>query len=546
MSTRRLTALCPLALAGLVLALTACGGGGSNGPDIPPPNDTPGLPLVDTSAVAAADPGSTLPASWEHGAVMEIYVRGYQDSDGDGQGDLKGLISRLDYLRDLGVKGLWLMPVNASQDHDHGYAVTDYRAIEPQYGTLADMDELVKQAHARGMGVMMDYVMNHSAGLHPAFVNSRDSASNPYRSWYVWQSPAPTGWSVFGGNPWRSTLNGAYYAPFWDQMPDFNLTNAAVVNWHHDNLRFWLNRGVDGFRFDAVGNLVENGPGAWQNQPQNYALMHDVRSLLDTYAQRSMVCEAPDDPKGFGASTACAGAFAFGLQYDLVSAAKGSTTALPKVAAYYQTAPAGMAGFVSNHDSFAGQRLWDQVGGNQAQYKLAAAMNLLLPGRPFIYYGEEVGLGSNATLNGDAALRTPMSWTADKSGFTSGTPWRALAGNVTTQNVAAQNDSGSILNFYKAMLALRNSRPSIANGSYDAPQVSGNLIAWLRTQGSERSLVVINTGTAAADMAVDQLPANASVSNLYPADSATATANASGVVTLNLPAQSVRVLNVQP
>lgn len=540
MSPHRLSALTPVLVC---LVLAACGGG--SGPDMPPPTDII-LPTVDTSAVAAADPGSTLPADWQHGAMMEIYVRGYQDSNGDGHGDLKGLISRLDYLKDLGVKGLWLMPVNASQDHDHGYAVTDYRAIEQQYGTLADMDELIKQAHARGMGVMMDYVMNHSAGVHPAFVNSRDNASNPYRNWYVWQNPAPTGWNVFGSNPWRSIANGAYYAPFWDQMPDFNLTNPVVVGWHHDNLRFWLNRGVDGFRFDAVGNLVENGPTLWQNQPENYTLMHGVRSLLDGYAQRSMVCEAPDAPQQFGASTACGGAFAFGLQYDLVAAAKGSSTALAKVAAYYQTAPAGMATFLSNHDSFAGQRLWDQVGGNQAQYKLAAAMNLLLPGRPFIYYGEEVGMGGNASLSGDWALRTPMSWTADKSGFTSGTAWRALSGNVATQNVAGQTDSSSILNFYKAMLALRNSRTSIAQGSYDTPQVNGNLVAWLRTQGSERSLVVINTGTAAANMAVAQLPANASLNNLYPADNSTATANAGGVATLSLPAQSVRVLNLQP
>ena len=132
------------------LALAACGGGGGSGPDVPPPTDIL-LPTVDTRAV-------------QQGAVMEIYVRGYQDSNGDGHGDLQGLISRLDYLQALGVKGLWLMPVNASQDHDHGYAVTDYRAIEPQYGTLADMDELIQKAHARGMGVMLDYVMNHSAG----------------------------------------------------------------------------------------------------------------------------------------------------------------------------------------------------------------------------------------------------------------------------------------------------------------------------------------------------------------------------------------------
>jgi glycosidase len=332
-------------------------------------------------------------------------------------------------------------------------------------------------------------------------------------------------------------------------MPDFNLTNSAVVNWHQDNLRFWLNRGVDGFRFDAVGNLVENGPSAWEDQPQNYTLMHGVRALLDGYAQRSMVCEAPADPRGFGAASACGGAFAFDLSGALIRAARGDATALPTVASYFQTAPAGMAPMLSNHDWFAGQRLWDQLGGNQSQYKLAAALYLLQPGTPFIYYGEEIGLAGAASLTDDARLRTPMSWTPSTSnaGFTTGTPWRALSANVATQNVQAQlADPNSIRAFYKAMLGLRNSRPSIAQGSYDAPQVSGNVIAWQRTLGGERSLVVINTGSGTATVNLTALPANASLSNLFPADGATATADANGTANLALPAQSVRVLNVQP
>ncbi|CAG0966331.1 partial alpha-amylase, partial [Gammaproteobacteria bacterium] len=211
------------ARAGLLLAaslLLGCGGGGGSGGTPAGP-----LPTVETSAVAMADPGSTLPADWAKGVFMEIYVRGYKDSDGDGIGDLKGLTQSLDYLKDLGVSGIWLMPVNTSQDHDHGYAVTDYRGIETQYGSLADFDELLAQAHARGIGVIIDYVMNHSAAQHPAFVNARAATDNPYRDWYVWQASRPSGWSIYGNDPWHPGGTGYYFAGFWDQMPDFNLLN---------------------------------------------------------------------------------------------------------------------------------------------------------------------------------------------------------------------------------------------------------------------------------------------------------------------------------
>lgn len=283
-----------LAAAALVLSLSACGGG-SSAPPAPTggsggggPVDPPvvNLPAVDVSSVAAVDPGSVLSANWQKGAFMEIYVRGYKDSDDDGKGDLKGVIQSLDYLKDLGIKGIWLMPITKSQDADHGYAVSDYRSVETAYGNLADFDELIKQAHTRGIGVILDYVMNHSAAENPLFVNSKASAGNAYRSWYVWQAQAPSGWNIYGSNPWKSVASGSYFAGFWDQMPDFNLNNQTVIDYHKDNLRFWLNRGADGFRFDAVGNLVENGPSAWENQPQNYPIMGQVSSLLATYSQR--------------------------------------------------------------------------------------------------------------------------------------------------------------------------------------------------------------------------------------------------------------------
>jgi glycosidase len=530
----------------LALALSACAGGGVVAPT-PSASGSTSLPTFDTGTVNTADPGSPLPEGWQYGGFMEIYVRGYKDSNGDGIGDLRGLTQQLDYLRDLGIKGIWLMPVTQSQDHDHGYAVTDYRDIETAYGSLADLDELVKQAHARGIGVIADYVMNHSGSAHPAFVNARASTGNTYRNWYVWQQGTPSGWNIWGNNPWFATSTGAYFAGFAEFMPDFNLRNADVVAWHKSNIRFWLNRGLDGLRFDAVGNLFENGPSAWQNQPENYALMNDIRTLASSYQRRYIVCEAPDDPRGFGAPTACGSAFAFGHQSDIVNAAKGDARAIAAVAAYFRTAPANMATFVSNHDSFAGARLWNQVGGNLAQYRLAAATYLLQPGIPFIYYGEEIGMAEAATASGDAALRTPMSWSADTAtaGFTTGKPFRALSANVATQNAAAQKSAPhSLYAFYKAMLGLRNARTSIARGSYDAPFVSGSVMGFQRKAGSETTLVLINYGASAATVTAGGLAQNAVLHPLYPAGGADVAVDASGNAQVAVGAQSVLVFSL--
>jgi glycosidase len=522
--------------------LLACGGGGaSGGPDAP-------LPAFDTSAVAKSDPGSSLPADWHSGVFMEIYVRGYKDSDGDGIGDLKGLTQSLDYLKDLGVSGIWLMPVTASQDRDHGYAVTDYRGIETQYGSLADFDELLAQAHARGIGVIIDYVINHSAARHPAFVNSKAAGNNPYRDWYLWQATRPGGWSIYGSNPWHDGGSGYYFAGFWDQMPDFNLLNPSVIAYHHDSMRFWLNRGVDGFRFDAVGNLVENGPAAWEKQPQNYPLMNEVRQLLGGYSRRYMVCEAPPDPIGFAADTACGSAFAFGHNNDIVNAARGNTNAIRSVASYFASAPASMATMLSNHDAFAGQRIVDQLGGNHAQMRLAAATYLLQPGTPFIYYGEEIGMAGAATLSGDQKLRTPMSWNGHtgNAGFTTGTPFRALSANSASHNVAAQSgDPASLHSFYKTMIALRRDWPSLARGSYEYAAAAGSVMSYQRSLGDERTVVLINYGSSTATAALARLPPNAQLAALYPTPGTDVSADAAGSASVTMAAQSLSVYRIR-
>ena len=500
---------------------------------------------IDVSPVAKADPGSTLAEGWQHGAFMEIYVRGYKDSDGDGIGDLRGLTQSLDYLHDLGIRGLWLMPVTRSQDHDHGYAVSDYRDIEPAYGTLADFDQLLRQAHARGIGVIVDYVLNHSAAEHPLFGESSRSRSGPYRSWYVWRDPAPAGWQIFGKNPWNTVASGAYLSQFSPTMPDFNLLEPKALAWHKDNLRFWLNRGVDGFRFDAVTHLVENGPQAWQDQPADYRLMSEIRAVVAGYQRRYMVCEAPVNSLGYGAPSVCGSAFAMEHSADLVDAARGSSKAIHALAGYFTAAPPTMATMISNHDLFAGERLWNQVRGDRARYRLAAASYLLQPGTPFIYYGEEIGMAAAPQLQGDRKLRTPMSWTASDpaAGFSTAKPFRELSANAATQNVAGEKAAGdSLLAWYKSLLALRNRHPSLAAGSYEAPSVRGKTLVYRRRLGSEASLVLINYAEQPATVDIGALAGASRFYQVFPqAADATLDVDARGSAELTLAAQSVRV-----
>ena len=472
-------------------------------------------PGVDVSAVRQVQRTAPLPAGWEHGAFMEVFVRSYQDSDGDGVGDLRGLTQRLDYLQALGIKGLWLMPVNASGDHDHGYAVTDYRAIEPAYGTLADFDELVRQAHARGIGIVIDYVINHSSRLNPLFVQSASGKTNPWRDWYVWEDAKPDGWSIFDKDPWTMTPNGAYFAQFGEAMPDFNLRNPAVVAYHLDSLRFWLNHGVDGFRIDAVGHLFENGKDGWSMQPENYPFLARVRRTLDIDHPHVMVCESPADSLGFAAPGACGSAFAFGHSDALVKAGSGDVKAIHDVADYFTKAPDTMATMVSNHDSFAGKRLWDAMGGNPARVRVAAAAYLLQPGTPYVYYGEELGMSAAATESADGQLRGPVSWTP-AGGFSTGMPYRPASTNLATNNAQAeQADPTSILAFYTAMLRLRNTHPSIARGAYVAPRVDGATMSFQRVDGTEHTVVVINYGEVAGAAILAGLPANAHLQRLY-------------------------------
>lgn len=496
-----------------------------------------------SSHLAAQSPSAPLQAGWHHGAFMEIFVRSWRDSNGDGVGDLKGLTQSLDHLQDLGVKGIWLMPITTSADHDHGYATTDFRNIDPDYGSLADFDDLIKAAHARGIGLIMDYVLNHSAADHPFFQDALRNPSSPYRDWYEWRQEKPVGWDIWGRDPWVVTPHGSYLATFGAPMPDFNMRNPAVVKYHEDSLKFWLDRGIDGFRLDAVPHLIENSAKEWNDQPESRQLTGHFTRLIKSYPGRYVVCEATAEPKVYAREDICGGAFAFGLENQIAKAAQGQAEAIQKVAQYYQTAPPTLASFASNHDQFAGKRLWDQVAGNQTHYKLAAATYLLLPGTPFIYYGEDIGMSGAQGLTDDPFIRGPYSWAGDTqtAGFTTGKPYRALAVNVATHHATLQTQTpNSLRAFYKDLLTWRNARKSLAQGTYEHASGQNQVLSYVRRWGSETTWVVINYSTQPADLKV---PAGLGQPRLlYAGPSSEQKISKQGTI----PAQSVQIFSLEP
>jgi glycosidase len=521
---------------------------------------------VDRSPVPMRDPGSTLAPDWHRGAFMEIFVRAWKDSDGDGIGDLRGLTQSLPYLKALGIRGLWLMPITANADGDHGYATTDFRAIAPEYGTLADFDALIAAAHAAGIGVIMDYVINHSAAQHPWFVASRSDPAHPLRDWYVWSEPAPRGWDIWGKNPWYhaaaqpwdykgdpKTLPPAppgatqhYFGTFGPHMPDFNLRNPAVWQYHEDSLRFWLNRGLDGFRLDAVPHMVETDAKEWNDQPESRRLTKRLQDLIRSYRHRWAVCEATAEPQVYAREDVCGAAFAFGYVQHYVAAARGDAASVQALVQPHPRRSDRLATMVSNHDIFAGQRLWDQVGGDEARYRMAAAGYLLQPGTPFVYYGEEVGMGGLPGLKGDLPVRGPMSWSAE-GGFSSGKPFRATAPNARTHNAAAQRQApDSLWHFYREMIGLRNAHPSIARGSWVHGRADGMVAQWQREADGERTLVLVNHGTSGATVEAEALPPGARLRAAWPGWAAPARADGTGRATLHLAPQSVRVYTVGP
>lgn len=480
---------------------------------------------IPTAPVAAVRPASTSQPrlDWARGAAFyEIFVRSFADSDGDGIGDLRGLTSRLDYLNDgdpsttsdLGIEGIWLMPVFASPSY-HGYDTVDYYAINPQYGTTADFDTLIAAAHARGIRVIVDLVINHTSSRHPWFVESSSSPRAPKHDWYVWRADDP-GWrQPWGGGPTWHEMNGAYfYGIFSGGMPDLNLEDASVRAEVRAIASFWLERGVDGFRLDAARHLIEDGPGELQcNTPGTHAFWKEFAAHVRAIAPEALLVgenwtSTENIAPYFGSTATVAGgdelpmSFNFPLAGSILQAVR-TRDAAPVVATLDAVArlyPAGVLDgtFITNHDT---PRVATELGSDPAKLRSAAALLLTLPGSPFLYYGEEVGLSGGKP---DPNIRTPMPWNDREAGggFTTGTPWRPFATGREHANVAAQSrDPGSLLAHYRRLVHLRASSPALRRGTIavlDPGAGNKQVLAFIREAEGERMLVVHNLGASGA------------------------------------------------
>jgi len=441
------------------------------------------------------------------GTVYEVFVRSFADSDGDGVGDLRGLTAHLDYLEKLGVDAVWLMPIFPSPSY-HGYDVTDYQAVNPAYGTLDDFDALVAAAHRRGIGVVLDMVLNHSSSQHPWFVDASAGAGAARRDYYVWRDTDP-GWTRpwDTSDPWHAGGGAYYYGLFCGCMPDLNLGDPAVEQALTDAMAFWLARGVDGFRLDAVRYLFESGPGAQQDQPATHAFLRRLRAALQADApQMVLVAEAwaPLEVQAsyWGQGDEVQLAFSFDLADALKSAAQsGDAAAVINVQARTEAAIVDRgfeAPFLSNHDQ---ERVMRALGDDAAAMRVAAATLLALPGTPFIYYGEELGM-MGGVGSADENKRTPFRWTASPPGYgftEGGAPWIARPEPAGVDVASEEGDAGSLLQLYRRLIRLRRGSAALVQGDATRPATAGGgggLLALLRTTPTGgRVLFVANFAT---------------------------------------------------
>ena len=426
---------------------------------------------------------------WNDRVFYEVFIRSFQDSDGDGIGDIQGLINRLDYLNDgdaatsddLGVTGIWLMPPAAAHSY-HGYDVTDYYAVESDYGTLADMQRLVREARNRGIAVIVDMVVNHTSSRHPWFIESR-LGRQPYADWYIWEDENPGYAGPWGAVAWHRAGARYYYGVFWDGMPDLNFTNPAVTAEMHDIATFWLEEvGVDGFRLDAIKHIIEVGESQ-ENRPESRHWLSAYETHLETVKRNSFtVGEIFNGPSFIVARYVDEDAidigFDFRLADEMISAAQRGTNR--ELARAHRTAMRDyplnqFATFLTNHDQ---DRLANRLLNDHSRNKAAASLLLTGPGVPFLYYGEEIGMNG---VKPDERIRTPMHWeNAPLAGFTTGDRvWQPLqsADNVAAANVADQTrDPASLLSHYRRLIHLRNSHSALRQGGMTAVDSSARAI----------------------------------------------------------------------
>jgi alpha-glucosidase len=481
-------------------------------------------------------------AWWQHAVFYEIYPRSFADSNNDGVGDLKGITSKLDYLKDLGVDAIWITPCFPSPQVDFGYDVSDYENIDPMYGTLADFDALASEAKKRDMRIILDLVVNHTSDQHKWFLDSKSSRTSAYRDWYIWRDgkgpgEPPNNWvSTFGGPAWKfdPATNQYYYHFFYPEQPDLNWRNPAVKNAMFDVTRWWYKRGVAGFRLDAVDTLFEDpdlrdnpilGPGTnhfgdpIEENKYNAKLpeVHDVLRGLRKVADESnavligetWTADVAELNKYYGEGD---NELQLPMDFLFTKVNKLSPAEFRKQIAGVDAAPGWPTFVISNHDI---ARSYDRYGDgehNDEIAKLMAALYLTLRGTPIMYYGEEIGMKTTPPTRkedvkdpigrtgwpeekGRDGERTPMQWDgSENAGFSKGTPWLPVPPTYKTHNVADESkDPNSVLEFYKNVLKLRRTNRALLDGSYTALNESdANVLSYLRLYKGQGVVVALN------------------------------------------------------
>jgi alpha-glucosidase len=485
---------------------------------------------------------------WQSGIIYQIYPRSFQDTNGDGIGDLRGIIQRLDYLVSLRVDAIWISPIYPSPMADFGYDVADYCDIAPIFGNFSDFDQLIAEAHSRGLHVILDFVPNHTSNQHPWFLESRSSRNNPKRDWYIWrraekEGGPPNNWlSHFGGPAWEwdETTEQYYYHSFLKEQPDLNWRNPAVKQAMYDVLRFWLDRGVDGFRVDVLWMLIKDerfrdnpvnpgyvpGESSYKrllplytaNRPQVHEIVAEMRAVLDEYPDRVLIGEIylPIEELVTHFGRDLKGAH-LPFNFQLIQSAWNAPSIAEIMHEYEAALPRGAwpNWVLGNHDK---ARIASRIG--KAQARVAAMLLLTLRGTPTIYYGEEIGMKDvpiapeqvqdPAEKNepglglGRDPERTPMPWDGSLlAGFTTGTPWLPLGPDHASANVAAMSESrDSILFLYRHLIELRRGNLLLTHGAIEAVGVEGNILSYERRQGTDRLAIVLNLGHEPAQVSL--------------------------------------------
>ncbi|MFQ5592635.1 MAG: alpha-amylase family glycosyl hydrolase [Anaerolineae bacterium] len=473
-------------------------------PTRPPATATP---TAAPTAITPTSPpeGPASPFWWNDTVFYEVFVRSFYDSDGDGVGDLNGLIEKLDYLNDgdpatdedLGITGIWLMPIAESPSY-HGYDVVDYFTVDEEYGANEDFLQLMEAAHKRGIRVIVDLVLNHTSWRHPWFVSARSDVDSPYRDFYIWSEEYPRYKSPWGGQAWHRSGDTYYYGIFWEGMPDLNYNTPAVTVEMEKVIRFWLDdMGVDGFRLDAVKHLIEDGR-IQENTPATHQWLYgfhafykevnpDAMTVGEVWSSTVEVAKYVGDQLDlafeFDTSEAVRRSVRFEDRNYVLRAHRLATERYP---------PNQFATFLTNHDQ---ERVMSELRENVNWAKTAASLLLTGPGVPFLYYGEEIGhVGGKPDEN----IRTPMQWSNDDfAGFTAATiPWRTPQRNYPDVNVAAQTDDpDSLLNHYRRLIQARSDHAALRTGDWREVETEDKrLYAFLRRSNEETLLVLINLG----------------------------------------------------